>query len=101
MKSHMVRVDNETYSGLRDLAKEERDTIGRIIARVLHAYRQRKFWDSFDSAVKELRSDRAAWQAELDERAAWDATLGDGLGDDPYPMDGLTSDAGRNSPSEG
>lgn len=86
MSGHMVRVDDDAYRRLRELAEAEHETIGGIVARAIDAYQRDRYWEKFNAAYAALVADPKAWREELEERAAWNVTLADDLENDPYPL---------------
>jgi predicted transcriptional regulator len=67
--SRTIRVSKEAHETLKLLAKEERRSIGAVIADAVEGYRKQKFWASVNESVERLRADPAAWQDYQDEIA--------------------------------
>jgi hypothetical protein len=80
-----VRVDERLARVLRELAREERRPIGRVIEDAIQQYRKERFWQGVQEDFARLRSDPVAWKAYEDEVTLWDATASDGLeNEEPY-----------------
>jgi hypothetical protein len=50
-----------------------------LLHRAVTQLKKQIFFDQMNSGYQKLRSDKAAWDAELEERALLDKTIGDGL----------------------
>jgi len=78
IKSTTIRVTNQARETLRQLSQITGKRQQDIVDEAVEAYRRQVLLDKANLAYAALRSDSAAWKAELTERQAWDATLGDG-----------------------
>ena len=80
-----VRVDERLHSTLRDIALEEKRSIGQVIEDAVRQYRKARFWAAFEEDLARLRADPVAWKDYQDEIALWDTLAGDGLeNEEPY-----------------
>ena len=77
IKSTTIRVTGQARETLRQLSQITGKRQQDIVDEAVEAYRRQVLLDTANVAYAALRSDTAAWKAELTERQAWDATLGD------------------------
>lgn len=73
-----VRMTEETRAVLRELAQESNETMQQVLAKAVKAYRRQGILERTNAAYAALRADQRAWRDLREERAAWDATLTDG-----------------------
>jgi hypothetical protein len=66
MASRTIRVKNETYDILRDLAAEADTTIVAVLEKAVREYHRKKYWEEVDAGYARLRADPEAW-AEYQE----------------------------------
>lgn len=82
-----VRVDDRLHATLREIAQEEKRSIGQVIEDAVKQYRKEQFWVGVEEDLARLRTDPVAWKDYQDEIALWDTLAGDGLEDEePYDM---------------
>lgn len=74
-----VRIETQTRDKLKLLSKLEKKPMHVILDQAIEDYRRKNFLEEANRAYAELRQDKNAWQAELQERVAWDVTLQDGF----------------------
>ena len=77
-----VRVDSATYETLKGRADERHVSIGRVIADMLAAEEERRFWEASNADFAAVRADPIAWEAERAFRRELEGTLMDGLDDE-------------------
>ena len=82
MSSTMVRVEEKTYMALRERAEERHISMGAVIAELIEADREARFWAAANADFAALRSDPQAWAEEQEFRRELEGTLADGLEDD-------------------
>lgn len=82
MASTMIRVEEGTYAALRERAEARNISMGTVIAELLEADREARFWAAVEADYAALRSDPQAWAEEQEFRRELEGTLADGLGDD-------------------
>jgi predicted DNA-binding protein len=77
-KSTTIRVTSQVRETVREISeitgKRQLDVVGEAV----EAYRRQVLLEKANQAYAALRSDKKAWQTEIEEREAWDATLEDG-----------------------
>lgn len=79
MRTRNVRLTEQAYRRLQDLAARSGESVPTILDKAIEAYRREQFLRDTNAAFAALRADPEAWQDELAEREVWDASLGDGL----------------------
>lgn len=83
--ANTVRVDDRLHATLREIALEEKRSIGQVIEDAVRQYRKERFWAEFQEDYARLRADPVAWKDYQDEIALWDTLAGDGLeNEEPY-----------------
>lgn len=83
--ANTVRVDERLHATLREIALEEKRSIGQAIEDAVRQYRRERFWDGVEEDLARLRADPVAWKDYQDEIALWDTLPGDGLeNEEPY-----------------
>ena len=82
MPSANVRISAETRETLRELARQEGESMQAVLDKAIENYRRQKFLDDANAAFATLKSNPKAWKEELEERKLWDLTLNDGLDDE-------------------
>jgi predicted transcriptional regulator len=81
MLSLTVRIDSETHTKLRELAKKHGTTMQRVLHQAVEAYRRQRFFEEANAALETLRNDEEGWNAYQGELREWESTLLDALGD--------------------
>jgi hypothetical protein len=71
-------VTNHARDTVREISKITGKRQQDVVDEAVEAYRRQILLEKANKAYAALRSDRGAWQTELEEREAWDATLADG-----------------------
>jgi hypothetical protein len=74
-----VRISLRGHQLLRQLAKEEQQSMQAILDRALERYRRESFLLAANADFEALKSNPRAWKEELRERELWEQTLADGL----------------------
>jgi DNA-binding MarR family transcriptional regulator len=74
-----VRISERSQKLLKEFANEDKKSMSELLDDLLERERRKRFFDEFDAAYVELRSDATKWAEELAERQEWDCTLMDGL----------------------
>ncbi len=83
--ANTVRVDDRLHATLREIALEEKRSIGQVIEDAVRQYRKERFWAGVEEDLARLRADPVAWKDYQDEIALWDTLAGDGLeNEEPY-----------------
>ena len=75
MSSIQVRIDKATYQNIQELASDMGESMQGVVKQAIERFRREMFLDNLSRDFERLRSDPAAWTAELVERELWDATL--------------------------
>ena len=79
MPSTSIRIDQQALAVLRELARQQRQSVQTVLKQAIDSYRREKFLEEANAAFAALRDDPHAWSEEQDERDLWDQTTGDGL----------------------
>ena len=79
MQSVNVRVSSNSYQILKQLAKEEGQTMQSLIDSALEDLRRRKMLEATNLAFAALKADETEWNEEVAERRLWENTLSDGV----------------------
>ena len=83
--ANTVRVDERLHAILREIALEEKRSIGQVIEDAIRRYRKERFWEGVEEDLARLQADPGAWKDYQDEIALWDTLAGDGLeNEEPY-----------------
>ena len=82
MASKTVRIDQETWGVLKELAELLGEPMQKVLAGAIEAHRRQLVLEKSNAAFAALRADPGAWQEEQAERRAWDTTLPDGLAEE-------------------
>ncbi|WAM33298.1 ribbon-helix-helix domain-containing protein [Caldicellulosiruptor morganii] len=78
-KTTTVRVDVETYEGLKKLASELNQPMQKIIQEALKEYKRKVMLSKTAEAFAALKENKKLWQEEIEERELWENTLQDGI----------------------
>lgn len=79
MQSVNVRVSSNSYQILKQLAKDEGQTMQSLIDSALEDLRRRKMLEATSLAFAALKANETEWQEEVAERELWENTLSDGV----------------------
>lgn len=79
MQSVNVRVSSNSYQILKQLAKDEGQTMQSLIDSALEDLRRRKMLEATSLAFAALKANKTEWQEEVAERELWENTLSDGV----------------------
>jgi predicted transcriptional regulator len=79
MPSTTIRIDERILAVVRELARQQHQTMQTILSEAIESYRRRKFLEQANAGFATLRRDPAAWAEEQEERDLWDRTVKDGL----------------------
>ena len=82
MASLTVRIGEESYKALREIAALSGKSMQAVLAKAIEEYRRKSFLENANAAFANLRRDSKAWHREQEERSAWDVTLRDGKEND-------------------
>lgn len=77
MKTTTIRISTETHDILKQIAKEEDESMQAVLDRLLQKYRRENLLYRTNEAFAALRSNPEEWGDEQEERAFWDQTLAD------------------------
>jgi predicted DNA-binding protein len=78
-KTTTVRVDVETYEGLKKLSQQLNQPMQKIIQEALAEYKRKVLLSATAEAFSALREKRELWQEEIEERQLWESTLQNGI----------------------
>ncbi len=80
-----VRLSPRAHALLRQIAKEEQESIQAVLDKAIEHYRRNGFLHSANGDFAAFKSDPDAWREELRERELWERALADGLPKDRRP----------------
>jgi len=78
-KTTTVRVNIETYKGLKKLSEQLNQPMQKIIQEALWEYKKKVILSATAEAFAALKKDSELWQEEIEERKLWENTLQDGI----------------------
>ncbi|WP_174256031.1 CopG family transcriptional regulator [Caldicellulosiruptor acetigenus] len=78
-KTTTVRVDIETYEGLKKLSQQLNQPMQKIIQEALAEYKRKVILSATAEAFAALKENSELWQEEIEERQLWENTLQDGI----------------------
>jgi hypothetical protein len=79
MQSVNVRISSNSYQILKELAREEGQTMQSVIDAALEDLRRRRILEATNQAFIKLKENKSEWQEEIKERELWENTLTDGV----------------------
>ena len=78
-KQPLVRIDLADKAVLDQLSAKTGESTPRLLHRAVTQLKKEIFFEQMNNAYKDIREDKAAWKAELEERALFESTVSDGL----------------------
>lgn len=78
-KQPLVRVDAADKLELDRLAAKRGESVPKILHRAICALKKQEFFKEMNEGYRNLKNDKAAWEAELSDRRMFEGTLADGL----------------------
>ena len=78
-KQPLVRMDSADKAILDQLTARTGESAPRLLHRAVTALKKEIFFEQMNNAYKDLRNDKQAWVAELEDRALFDKSIHDGL----------------------
>lgn len=78
-KTTTVRVDIETYKGLRELSRQLNQPMQKIVREALAEYKRKTILSATAKAFATLKENSNLWKEEIKERQLWENTLQDGI----------------------
>lgn len=81
MGTKMMRIREDTFASIKEVAEEEHESMQALLARAWELYRRQRILELSNAVYAAMREDPQAWQEELEEREALEGTLADGLED--------------------
>lgn len=78
-----IRIGRETHERLKEIARKENASLGRVIDDLITGYERAEFRRQMQEDFRKLREDPVAWAEYQAETDLWDQTAGDGLEDEP------------------
>ena len=79
MPTATVRVTAETRAILKEMARESKQPMQRLIARAVEQFRRQMVLEHANDRYAALRANPDAWREELEERRVWEDTMADDL----------------------
>lgn len=84
-----IKVPTETHARLLEIASEDDQTMGEIVAQLVKKYDRERFWQKVAEDLERFKADKAAYQQYMDEFHEWDAFTTESLANEPpYFTDG-------------
>uniref|UniRef100_A0A7C5V6V6 Ribbon-helix-helix protein, CopG family n=1 Tax=Caldicellulosiruptor owensensis TaxID=55205 RepID=A0A7C5V6V6_9FIRM len=78
-KTTTVRVDIETYEGLKKLSEQLNQPMQKIIQEAIAEYKRKIILSATVEAFAALKENNKLWKEEIEERQIWENTLQDGI----------------------
>lgn len=79
MPSTSIRIDERVLTTVRELARQQRQSMQSILSEAIESYRRQRFLAEANAGFAALRQHPAAWAEEQEERTLWDHVTGDDL----------------------
>ncbi len=79
MPTATVRVTAETRAILKEMARESKQPMQRLIARAVEQFRRQMVLERANDRYAALRANPDAWREEQEERRVWEDTIADDL----------------------
>jgi hypothetical protein len=76
-----IRVTEETWLALRELAHTRGESIQEVVAKAVEAYRRQQLLETINAAYATIQEHLEEWQRLQNEYADWDTALLGGLKD--------------------
>jgi len=74
-----IRISPRAHELLRQLAKEEQQSMQSVLDDAIEQYRRERFLRAANADFAALKADVRSWKQELHDRELWDKTLADGI----------------------
>lgn len=84
MATMTLKISSETHAVLAELAAEDKQAMGEVVAAMTERERRRRFLEGANEDLERLRADPAAWADYQAEIRSMEGTLMDGLEDNPW-----------------
>jgi len=78
-KTTTVRIDMETYEGLKKLSKQLNQPMQKIVQEAIAEYKRKIMLSATAEAFAALKENNKLWKEEIEERQIWENTLQDGI----------------------
>lgn len=78
-KQPLVRMDYADKAVLDQLTAKTGESAPRLLHRAVTALKKEIFFEQMNNGYRDLRNDKQAWAAELEERALFENSIHDGL----------------------
>lgn len=78
-KQPLVRIDYADKAILDQLTAKTGESAPRLLHRAVTALKKEIFFEQMNNGYRDLRNDKLAWAAELEERALFENSIKDGL----------------------
>jgi len=79
MKTTTIRVDIETYNGIKRLSEQLNQPMNKTVQDAIFEYKKKILLSKTAEAFAALKENSKLWQEEIEERKIWDNTLQDGI----------------------
>ena len=74
-----IRISPRAHEVLRQLAKEEQQSMQSILDDAVEQYRRERFLRAANADFAALKADVKSWKQELRDRELWEQTVADGI----------------------
>lgn len=74
-----IRISPRAHEVLRQLAKEEQQSMQSILDDAVEQYRREMFLRAANADFAALKADVKSWKQELRDRELWEKTVADGI----------------------
>jgi len=81
MQTTTIRISHSAHATLKQISKEESESMQSVLDRLLRKYRAEQLLHRTNAAFAQLRENSEEWGQELEEREVWDQALADDLED--------------------
>jgi hypothetical protein len=78
-KQPLVRIDSADKDILDQLTDKTGESTPKLLHRAVTTLKKEIFFQQMNCAYRDMRKDKAAWDAEMEERALFDKSVGDGM----------------------
>lgn len=79
MPTTSIRIDGTVLIVLRELARQQHQSIQTVLATAIETYRRQRILEDANAAFAALRENPETWAEEKKERELWDRAITDGV----------------------
>jgi hypothetical protein len=74
-----IRISRHSHEVLSEMAAQDNASMQAVLDKAIEHYRRERFLHAANADYAALKSNKKAWERELEERELWERTLADGL----------------------